>query len=135
MAAAGVVMNNLNLKQGHCVEIKGLIPNDAKGFVINLGKDPSTFVLHFNPRFDHHGDIKKIVCNSREGDSWGTEQRETAFPFQQGAEAMVCFEYLGDKFVVKLSNGQEFTFPVRMPLDTISFLSMEGIELKTITLQ
>ncbi|XP_063797524.1 galectin-1-like [Pseudophryne corroboree] len=135
MAAAGVVLTNLNLTPGHCVEIKALIPEDCKGFAINLGKDASNYLIHLNARFLLHGDTNKIVCNSKEGDAWGTEQREDAFPFQQGAETMICFEYQPDKLVVKLSSGEQFSFPVRMPLDSISFLSLEGILMKSITVE
>ncbi|KAM4021384.1 galectin-1-like isoform 2-T2 [Anomaloglossus baeobatrachus] len=133
MAAAGVVLSNLSLKPGHCVEIKGFIPPDSKGFAINLGENASNFLLHFNARFDLHGDVKKIVCNSKEADAWGSEQREDYFPFQQGSETTVCFEYQGDKIAVKLCSGEEFSFPVRMALPCISFVSLEGIDFKSIT--
>ncbi|XP_053324948.1 galectin-1-like [Spea bombifrons] len=130
----GVVLNNLNLKQGHCLELKGLLAKDAKGFCVNLGKDPSNIVIHFNPRFDQHGDSNVIVCNSKEADAWGTEQRSTSFPFTLGNENTVCFEHQGDKLKIKLSNGEDFTFPIRMAADSISFLSLEGIELKSLAL-
>ncbi|XP_075040059.1 galectin-1-like [Mixophyes fleayi] len=135
MAADGVVLTNLNLQPGHCVEVKAFIPADCNGFAINLGKDASNFLLHFNARFLLHGDTQKIVCNSKEADAWGTEQREDVFPFQQGAETMVCFEYQADKLTVKLSSGEQFSFPVRMTLDSISFLSLEGIQMKSITME
>lgn len=45
--------------------------------------------LHFNPRFNMHGDINTIVCNSKDGGAWGAEQRESAFPFQPGSVAEV----------------------------------------------
>lgn len=54
-------------------------------FVLNLGKDNNNLCLHFNPRFDAHGDFNTIVCNSKDGGAWGAEQRETAFPFQLGS--------------------------------------------------
>lgn len=54
-------------------------------FVMNLGKDSTHLGLHFNPRFDAHGDVNLIVCNSKKMEEWGTEQRETVFPFQKGA--------------------------------------------------
>ncbi|XP_077133425.1 galectin-1-like [Ranitomeya variabilis] len=133
MAAAGVVLTNLNLTAGHCVEIKGFIPPDCKGFAINLGENASNFLLHFNPRFDLHGDIQKIVCNSKEADDWGSEQREDTFPFQQGAETTICFEYQTDKITVKLPSGEDFSFPVRTVLPCVSFLSLEGIQFKSIT--
>ncbi|XP_075704441.1 galectin-1-like [Rhinoderma darwinii] len=133
MAAEGLVVTNLHLEPGHCVEIKGFIPPDCKGFAINLGENASHFLLHFNPRFDLHGDVQKIVCNSKEADCWGSEQREDSFPFQQGAETTICFEYQSDKITVKLSSGEQFSFPVRVALSSLSFLSLEGIRFKSIT--
>lgn len=53
--------------------------------MLNLGKDSNNVCLHFNPRFDIHGDTNTIVCNSKDDGAWGTELRETAFPFQPGS--------------------------------------------------
>ena len=58
-------------------------------FSLNLGKDDNNLCLHFNPRFDAHGDINTIVCNSKDAGAWGAEQRESAFPFQPGSVAEV----------------------------------------------
>lgn len=57
--------------------------------MLNLGKDASNIGLHFNPRFDAHGDVNTIVCNSKKVEEWGAEHRETVFPFQKGATAEV----------------------------------------------
>lgn len=54
-------------------------------FVLNLGKDSNNLCLHFNPRFNAHGDANTIVCNSKDDGTWGTEHREPAFPFQPGS--------------------------------------------------
>lgn len=61
------------------------LPPVAPSFVLNLGKDSDNLCLHFNPRFNMHGDANTIVCNSKDGGAWGTEQRESAFPFQPGS--------------------------------------------------
>lgn len=53
-------------------------------FAVNVGKDSSTLMLHFNPRFDCHGDVNTIVCNSKEDGTWGEEDRKADFPFQHG---------------------------------------------------
>lgn len=58
-------------------------------FALNLGQDESNLILHFNPRFDFHGDIGTIVCNSKTDGEWGAELREAEFPFQQGEETKV----------------------------------------------
>lgn len=83
--ACGLVASNLNLKPGECLKVRGEVAPDAKSFVLNLGKDSNNLCLHFNPRFDMHGDINTIVCNSKDGGAWGAEQRESAFPFQPGS--------------------------------------------------
>ncbi|XP_056381270.1 galectin-1 isoform X2 [Hyla sarda] len=129
----GVVLNNLNLKPGHCVEIKGFIPPDCKGFAINLGENASNYLLHFNARFDLHGDVQKIVCNSKEANAWGEEQREDFFPFQQGAETSICFEYQTDKITVKLASGDQFSFPIRTTLPSISYMCLEDLQFKSIS--
>ena len=53
--------------------------------MLNLGKDSNNLCLHFNPRFDMHGDINTIVCNGKDGEAWGAEQRGSASPFQPGS--------------------------------------------------
>lgn len=40
-----------------------------------------------------HGDINTIVCNSKDGGAWGSEQRESAFPFQPGSVAEVGWRW------------------------------------------
>ncbi|XP_030063798.1 galectin-1 [Microcaecilia unicolor] len=127
---AGLVINNLNLKPGKCMGVKGLVPKDCKSFVINIGKDSSNVVLHFNARFDHEGDVNTIVCNSKEAEVWGTEQRETTFPFNQGDIAEICFSCDKSEVKVKLPGGHEFKFPNRQSLDIINYLSVDGIQIK-----
>uniref|UniRef100_A0A8C8TTV1 Galectin n=1 Tax=Peromyscus maniculatus bairdii TaxID=230844 RepID=A0A8C8TTV1_PERMB len=82
--ACGLVASNLNLKPGECLRVRGEVAPEAKSFVLNLGKDKDNLCLHFNPRFNAHGDSNTIVCNSKDGGAWGTEHREPAFPFQPG---------------------------------------------------
>ena len=53
--------------------------------MLNLGKDGNNLCLHFNPRFNAHGDTNTIVCNSKDDGAWGAEQRESVFPFQPGS--------------------------------------------------
>lgn len=51
---------------------------------MNVGRDSGNLLLHFNPRFDCHGDVNTIVCNSKQDGVWGEEDRKADFPFQQG---------------------------------------------------
>ncbi|XP_078540183.1 16 kDa beta-galactoside-binding lectin-like [Lissotriton helveticus] len=130
----GMEVHNLNLQLGKCLDIKGMIPADAKCFVINLGKDNSDIALHLNPRFDHEGDVDTIVCNSKAAGSWGEEQRETAFPFKQGEKTEICIHLDQDHLTIKFPGGQEMSFPNRLGLQKASFLSVEGFHVKSLKL-
>ncbi|XP_029448514.1 galectin-1-like [Rhinatrema bivittatum] len=125
---AGIVVNNLNLNPGQCIRIMGFVPKDAKCFTINLGKDGSNYVLHLNPRFDYQGDINTILCNSKEAGEWGTEQRESNFPFHQGENTEVCITYQYNEFVVELPGNNEIRFPKRLTFDTINYMEVNGLQ-------
>uniref|UniRef100_A0A5G2Q797 Galectin n=1 Tax=Sus scrofa TaxID=9823 RepID=A0A5G2Q797_PIG len=122
----GLVASNLNLKPGECLKVRGEVAPDAKSFVLNLGKDSNNLCLHFNPRFDMHGDINTIVCNSKDGGAWGAEQRESAFPFQPGSVVEVCISFGQTDLTIKLPDGYEFSFPNRLNLEAIEYLAADG---------
>ncbi|KAJ8406644.1 hypothetical protein AAFF_G00295600 [Aldrovandia affinis] len=77
-------LKNMSFKAGQDLKIKGVPKSDAAGFSINVGHSDDHVALHFNPRFNCHGDECTIVCNSLHEGSWNEEQRESHFPFQQG---------------------------------------------------
>nr|4Y24_A Chain A, Galectin-1 [Homo sapiens]4Y24_B Chain B, Galectin-1 [Homo sapiens] len=122
----GLVASNLNLKPGECLRVRGEVAPDAKSFVLNLGKDSNNLCLHFNPRFNAHGDANTIVCNSKDGGAWGTEQREAVFPFQPGSVAEVCITFDQANLTVKLPDGYEFKFPNRLNLEAINYMAADG---------
>uniref|UniRef100_A0A671DV68 Galectin n=1 Tax=Rhinolophus ferrumequinum TaxID=59479 RepID=A0A671DV68_RHIFE len=95
-------------------------------FVLNLGKDSNNVCLHFNPRFDIHGDTNTIVCNSKDDGVWGTELREPAFPFQPGSVTEVCISFDQADLSIKLPDGYTFKFPNRLNLEAINYLAAEG---------
>ncbi|XP_048703198.2 16 kDa beta-galactoside-binding lectin-like isoform X1 [Caretta caretta] len=121
-----LVATHLNVQAGECIKVKGKILPEAKGFAVNVGKDRSNLVLHFNPRFDSHGDVNVIVCNSMEDGMWGTEERETDFPFQQGDKTEICISFDTAELTVKLAGDKEIVFPNRLGLQNIEYLSVEG---------
>ncbi|CAM5106837.1 unnamed protein product [Eretmochelys imbricata] len=121
-----LVATHLNVQAGECIKVKGKILPEAKGFAVNVGKDRSNLVLHFNPRFDSHGDVNVIVCNSMEDGMWGTEERETDFPFQQGDKTEICISFDTAELMVKLAGDKEIVFPNRLGLQNIEYLTVEG---------
>lgn len=102
------------------------LPPVAPSFVLNLGKDSDNLCLHFNPRFNMHGDANTIVCNSKDGGAWGTEQRESAFPFQPGSVMEVCISFDKADLTITLPDGYSFKFPNRLNLEAVNYLSANG---------
>nr|DBA32315.1 TPA: hypothetical protein GDO54_000116 [Pyxicephalus adspersus] len=130
-----VVVSNLHVKPGQSIEVKGCISARCTDFAITLGKDPENLLLHFNPRFDLPGVTNKIICNSRENNVWGEEQREHVFPFERGSHTEVSFKYEKWKINILLPSGSWFTFPVRLSAKVISYLSLKNLELKCLKIE
>ncbi|ELK10679.1 Galectin-1 [Pteropus alecto] len=91
--ACGLVTSNLNLQPGEGLRVRGEVAPNTKSFVLNLGNDSNNLCLHFNLRFDIHGDTNTIVCSSKDGGARGTEQWESAFPFQPGSVTELCISF------------------------------------------
>ncbi|XP_043823314.1 galectin-1 isoform X2 [Dromiciops gliroides] len=131
-----MVASNLDLRPGVCVKIVGDVLPDAKGFRLNLGQDELNLALHFNPRFSEFDDNNTIVCNSRQEGSWGSEQRESNFPFLPGTTVEVCMAFEGSQFTVKLPDGSQINFPNRLNLETINYFQVNGdFKLKSLTFE
>ncbi|XP_073447536.1 galectin-1-like [Aquarana catesbeiana] len=128
-------LNNFVFKPGHSVEVVGFIPKDSNMFCINFGKDENNLVLHFQPRFDLLGDKRTIVLNSRVDGSWGPEQRESFFPFQEGTDTTVGFQFEEDKIIIELNHLNPLTFSARFPIEEISYLCVKQLQAKSITLK
>lgn len=114
-------MTNLDMKLGTTLKLKGMIVDDADGFVINLGQGTDKLALHFNPRFKESA----IVCNSLDG-NWGKEQREGHLCFSPGSEVKITVAFHSDEFKVKLPDGYQFSFPNRTGYSHLSYLSVQG---------
>ncbi|KAM6216477.1 galectin-1 [Rhynchocyon petersi] len=126
LCAQGLVLTNFALQPGECLRVQGKVARDAKSFVLNLGKDPDNLCLHFNPRFQAHGDTNTIVCNSKDKGAWGTEHRESAFPFRPESDVEVCISFDQADLTVKLPDGHSFKFPNHLNMEVITFLEASG---------
>uniref|UniRef100_A0A2K6F638 Galectin n=1 Tax=Propithecus coquereli TaxID=379532 RepID=A0A2K6F638_PROCO len=92
-------------------------------FAINLGQASDKLNLPFSPRFSE----SIIVCNTRDGSSWGREQRENHRCFSPGSET--------DKFNVTLPDGHQVTFPNRLGHSHLSYLSVrDGFQVSSSSL-
>uniref|UniRef100_A0A8C3XB08 Galectin n=1 Tax=Catagonus wagneri TaxID=51154 RepID=A0A8C3XB08_9CETA len=110
---------NPNLKPGECLKGRGQLGPDAKGFVLNLGKDSNNPCLHFKPRFDMHGDASTSACNSKDGGAWGLSGGP-------GSVGDVCISFGQTDLTIKLPDGYEFSFPDRLSLEAIDYLVANG---------
>uniref|UniRef100_H0XR64 Galectin n=1 Tax=Otolemur garnettii TaxID=30611 RepID=H0XR64_OTOGA len=127
--ACGLVASSLNLKPGESLRLWGEVAPDAKSFVLNLGKDSNNLCLHFNPRFDAHGDANtiqyyRVQQQGRRG--LGAEQWEAAFPFQPGSAVEVCISFDQAGLTVKLPDRYTFRFPNRLNLEAINYMAADG---------
>nr|XP_056703147.1 galectin-1-like [Euleptes europaea] len=122
----GITCTNLRIAPGQRIAVKGDIPAGAKSFVINLGKKDDDITMHFNPRFDAHGDIRTIVCNSKTGGQWGKEHRESNFPFQEGSVAEIIFSHDKNEVTVTLPGNQQFKVPNSSGHEGIEYICVDG---------
>ncbi|XP_040216246.1 galectin-1-like [Rana temporaria] len=125
-------MADNTVRPGYYIEVEGFIPVDSKAFTINLGTDDSNYVLHFNPRFDTNGDIRKIVLNTKVNDVWGDGKTESFFPFQEGSNTKVSFTFEKDKIIIKLPTGNPLSFPIRFPITGIPYFAVKNLHLKSV---
>lgn len=75
----------VSLTVGSQIFIQGLVPEVSVRFSVNLQRgtgEADSIFLHINPRFESSG--ASVVINSREGKSWGREERAGQSPFAQG---------------------------------------------------
>ncbi|PIO11443.1 hypothetical protein AB205_0128950, partial [Aquarana catesbeiana] len=103
-------------------------------FSINLGTAENNLAIHFDARFDYLGWKRTIVFNSLKAGAFGEELRESFFPLQDGSDTLVCFQFEKDKFLVQLPTGKPLSFPVRFPIEEITYLSISYLQLKSITI-
>ncbi|XP_012378047.1 galectin-2-like [Dasypus novemcinctus] len=106
---------------GTSLKIKGKIAKDADCFAINLGEGPGKLGLHFIPRYDQ----STIVLNSFDG-GWGKEVVVDHLHFARGSEITVVMTFDSDGFKVTLPDGHQISFPNRLGLSQLSYLSVEG---------
>uniref|UniRef100_A0AAU7BBW5 Galectin n=1 Tax=Breviceps mossambicus TaxID=143669 RepID=A0AAU7BBW5_9NEOB len=133
MGGERVVFNNLEIKPGKRVEVKGYIPEDCKDFSVNLGKDENNLILHANARFDFRNDKRVLACNSLKDCEWGEEVIMDIFPFQLGTEISLSLTFDTEKVNMIFSTGEEISFPVRFELDMINYVALRGLIFRCLT--
>nr|XP_043887743.1 galectin-6-like isoform X9 [Solea senegalensis] len=121
------------VREGTSIYLQGSVPKDITRFQVNLlcgQSEGSDIALHFNPRFDGWD---KVVFNSCQGGSWGSEDKIRSMPFNKGKsfEMVIMVTSQGYKITV---DGKDFhTFEHRLPLYSVCALQIAGdVSIQTI---
>ncbi|XP_072568073.1 beta-galactoside-binding lectin-like [Paramormyrops kingsleyae] len=120
-----LTVHNMSVKAGKDLKITGVPQINAEGFAINLGQGDENIALHFNVRFNQHGDRGTIVFNSKHAGSWSSEQRERNFPFKEGEEFKVYVSFNKSTFQIKMP-GNTVSFPNRFGANKFMFIQVLG---------
>ncbi|XP_012692868.1 lectin, galactoside-binding, soluble, 2b [Clupea harengus] len=120
-----VVVKDMSFKAGQELKISGKA-KEATAFYIEIGHDDDAIALHFNPRFDSHGDCNTIVCNSKQGGAWMDEHRESCFPFQPDEAFKVIITFNNETFYINLPDGTMMHFPNRFGDDKFKYIHFGG---------
>ncbi|XP_075330674.1 galectin-4-like [Odontesthes bonariensis] len=134
------------LRGGVSIYIQGSVPEDItrtelhKGwpdvfdrFFINLlcgESESSDIALHFNPRFDGRD---KVVLNSRQSGSWGSEEKIRSMPFSKGKAFEMVIIVTSEGLKIKVNGKDFFMFPHRIPVELVRAMNIGGdVCIKTI---
>ncbi|XP_028376757.1 galectin-9-like [Phyllostomus discolor] len=118
------------LQEGLQITVTGIVhQSSATRFAVNFQTSFSDqdIAFHFNPRFEEGG---YVVCNTRQGGSWGTEERKMQMPFQRGNPFELCFLVKKKKFQVTVNRNFFLQYIHRMDfhkVDTISVIGPVGL--------
>ncbi|XP_063061502.1 beta-galactoside-binding lectin-like [Engraulis encrasicolus] len=120
-----VTINNMSFKAGKELKISGKAKENT-GWHFEIGHNEHDVALHFNPRFDMHGDVNTVVCNSKSGDCWQDEQRESCFPFQPEEDFKIVITFNNEFFYINLGDGNMIHFPNRFGDDKFRYMHFGG---------
>uniref|UniRef100_A0A8R1DZK0 Galectin n=1 Tax=Caenorhabditis japonica TaxID=281687 RepID=A0A8R1DZK0_CAEJA len=114
------------IEPGQTLIIRGTTIEESKRFNINLHKDSPDFSgndvpLHLSIRFDEG----KIVYNAYTKGTWGKEERAKN-PIKKGEAFDIRIRAHDSKFQVSINHKEVKNFEHRIPLNSVSHLSIDG---------
>uniref|UniRef100_A0A8C6SMV5 Galectin n=1 Tax=Neogobius melanostomus TaxID=47308 RepID=A0A8C6SMV5_9GOBI len=114
------------LRQGSSIYIQGCIPKDISRFHISLlcgQSESSDIALHFNPRFDGRD---KVVFNTRQHDTWGSEDKIRSMPFRKGERFEMVILITSQGYQIKVNGKDFYMFEHRVPVERVGGIMIAG---------
>nr|XP_021506515.1 galectin-3-like isoform X1 [Meriones unguiculatus] len=107
------------------ITILGTVKPSANRFALDF-KRGNDVAFHFNPRFNENN-RRVIVCNTKQNNNWGREERQSAFPFESGKPFKIQVLVEADHFKVAVNDAHLLQYNHRMKnLWEISQLGISG---------
>ncbi|XP_030647944.1 galectin-9 [Chanos chanos] len=123
------------LYEGKSITVTGRVLPGAERFHVNLcTKGQAEIALHFNPRYS--GNSGYIVCNTKQGSSWGSEERKSGTPLPRGADFTLTFLVNRDSYSVIVNGAHLLEYKHRLAATGVIAISVEGgVEIQSIAFQ
>lgn len=85
------------------ITILGTVKPNANRLALDF-KHGNDVAFHFNPRFSENS-RRVIVCNTKQNNVWGREERQQAFPFEMGKQFKIQVLVEPDHFKVAVNDA------------------------------
>ncbi|KAM9320053.1 galectin-9-like [Gastrophryne carolinensis] len=109
------------LKDGTLVVISGSVQHSGDRFAVNFQCGPD-IAFHFNPRFD--GSL--VVCNTKEHQNWGKEERKNELPFHRGHPFELRILVTHHDYKVSVNRNHFLEYHHRIPFHRVQNLEING---------
>ncbi|XP_004370942.1 galectin-3 [Trichechus manatus latirostris] len=107
------------------ITILGTVKPNANRIALDFMRG-NDIAFHFNPRFNENN-RRVIVCNTKQDNVWGREERQNAFPFESGKPFRIQVLAEADHFKVAVNDAHLLQYNHRMRnLGEIRKLAISG---------